>query len=399
MIGIKIMDTNFNKMHKILSGLKERTMSSLLNSSGDEIKEMSIFNEDGSFNQELLTKEGFVKNLIDSGNEKMKNIYESLYDAIANLNDDGKMSEDELKFIASFGKNSDKNTISKDDFYDLGLIGRNINKYTKENSYSEELHEFLDKPEANITPSQKVEQPEKITAVNNELKINGKIDEPVIQGNVGDCWLLSGINALNSTDKGKEIIRNSIIPNDDGTVTVNFAGVQKQITITPDEIKQYDTDTNFQDMYSNGDNDALVLEIGMRKLIKENPKLFLGLDTDISGGQTFNFWKALIPNYNIMHIADNYEKPEIAEDGGIIGKCGVSDMYAKKIKEIFENALENKNIAIEFSTDGHSMAITEVTENEVTYIDSMNYTKTTLSWDKFINSGVSELSYTDLSND
>lgn len=392
------MDTNFNKMHKILSGLNEHQMSSLLNSSGDEIKEVSIFNNDGSFKQELLTKEGFVNNLIDIENEKMKDIYESLYDAIANLDDDGKMSEDELKFIASFGKNSDKNTISQDDFYDLGIIGRDINKYTKENSYSEELHEFLNKPEVNIVSTNKVEQPPKITAVNDELKINGKIDEPVIQGNVGDCWLLSGINALNSTDKGKEIIRNSIIPNDDGTVTVNFAGVQKQITITPDEIKQHDTDTNFQDMYSNGDNDALVLEIGMRKLIKENPKLFLGLDKDISGGKTFNFWKALIPNYNIMHIEDNYEQPEITNDDGIVStSSGVSDIYAKKIKELFQNALDNKNIAIEFSTSGHSMAITEVKENEVTYIDSMNYKKTTLSWDKFINSGI-VLSYIDLSN-
>lgn len=38
------MDTNFEKMHKILSGLSLDTMSSLLNSSGDSIKEVSIFN-------------------------------------------------------------------------------------------------------------------------------------------------------------------------------------------------------------------------------------------------------------------------------------------------------------------------------------------------------------------
>lgn len=392
------MDTKFEKMHKIIGGLGFYQMSSLLNSNGDDIKEVFIFNEDGAFNKDLLTKEGFVNNLIGETNEKMQNIYENLYDAIANMDDNPEMSEDELKFIASFGKNSDKNTISKDDFYDLGIIGRDINKYVEENSYSEELYEFLDKPEVNIVSPNKVEQPPKITAVNNELKINGKIDEPVIQGNIGDCWLLSGINALNSTDKGKEIIRNSIIPNDNGTVTINFAGVEKQVTITPDEIKEHDTDTNFQDNYSNGDNDALVLEIGMHKLIKENPKLFLGLDKDISGGFTFNFWKALIPNYNITYIEDTYEEPEVTENGSIVGKSGASDMYAKKLKEVFQKALNNPNIAMEFAYCGHSMAIVEVTKNEVTYIDSMNYTKTTLPWDQFINSAIEGFTYTDLSN-
>lgn len=257
----------------------------------------------------------------------------------------------------------------------------------------------MSKPEINIVSPDKVDQPPKITAVNEELKINGEIDEPVIQGNVGDCWLLSGINALNSTDKGKEIIRNAIIPNDDGTVTINFAGVQKQITITPDEIKKYDTDTNFQDMYSNGDNDALVLEIGMRKLIKENPKLLIGLDKDINGGQTFNFRKALIPNYNIIKIRDVYGKP--AENDGkssiSSSSSGPSDMYKNKIKEVLQKAIDNKNIAIEFSNGQHSMAITKVTENKVTYIDSMNYHETTLYWDEFINSRI-KLTYTDLSD-
>ena len=219
------MDINFNKMHKILSGLNENQMSSLLNLSGDEIKEVSIFNNDGSLNEELLTKDGFVNNLIDIENEKMKDIYESLYDAIANLDDDGKMSEDELKFIASFGKNSDKNTISQDDFYDLGIIGRDADKYTKENSYSEELHEFLNKPEVNIFSTNKVEQPPKITAVNDELKINGKIDEPVIQYKTGDCWLVAGLYALNGTEIGNKIINNAVNVNGSSSASINFVTV------------------------------------------------------------------------------------------------------------------------------------------------------------------------------
>ena len=391
------MDANFGKMHKILSGLDFNQMSSLLNSSGDDIKETYLFNKHGSFNQELLTKEGFIKNLTGNANTKMNDIYGQLFDAIANIDDNPNMSEEELKFIASFGKESDKNTISKDDFYSLGIIGRDTEKYAETNSRSsmKKLEKFLSRPYINIVSPKKTKPPVKITAVNDELNINGKIDEPVIQGNIGDCWLLSGINALNASEKGREIIRNAIIPNKNGTVTINFAGVSKKITITAEEIKKHDTDTNFHDNYSNGDNDALVLEIGMKKLIKENPKLFLGQDKDIDGGQTFNFWKALIPNYNIAHIQD--ETPKAGKDAGISRTNRPSGMYAEKIRELFKNALNNKNIAAEFLIDGHSMAITEITENQVAYIDSMNYAKTSLSWEEFINKNPKAITYTDLS--
>ena len=37
--------------------------------------------------------------------------------------------------------------------------------------------------------------------------VNGEIDEKVGQGGTGDCWLLTGVLALNSTDIGKKIIK------------------------------------------------------------------------------------------------------------------------------------------------------------------------------------------------
>lgn len=71
-----------------------------------------------------MTKEEFTQNifadeyaridLMDNDKEKkeykdyLDSLHGELYDAIANMDDNPEMSEEELKFIASFGKNSDK---------------------------------------------------------------------------------------------------------------------------------------------------------------------------------------------------------------------------------------------------------------------------------------------------
>ena len=100
----------------------------------------------------------------------------------------------------------------------------------------------------------------------NPSKVNGEIDEYVGQGGTGDCWLLTGVLALNSTEVGKNIIKSSITANADGSVTVNFKGVGVSYTISLDEIKKHDTDDIKGDAYSNGDNDMLVLELAVEKL-------------------------------------------------------------------------------------------------------------------------------------
>lgn len=398
------MDSRFENIHKILGNLPPHVLSALVNVKGEEIQGTSIFNsEDGSFNEELLTKEGFLNNLFGKNNndkksEKLKCFFGDLYDAIANLDGDGKMSQDEIKFLASLADDTSKETIDKSDFMALGVINRDINKNVKPNNYKDTLTEETEK---HIDSPRHIPQPETVSAVNENLEINGKIDAPVIQGGVGDCWLLSGINALNSTEKGKQIIRNAIIPNDDGTVTINFAGVGKKITLTPEEIKEHDTDLNFLDNYSNGDNDALVLEMAMQKLIEENPSLFPGLAVGINGGNTYDFWKAIVPNHHITKFQEKSTDMGIIKDGISVSESngGASDVFSNNIRQVLTQALNNKNIAMEFVENGHSMAITDVQENQVTYLDSMDYTPRTMSWDSFINRGLKSFSCIDLSKE
>ena len=102
--------------------------------------------------------------------------------------------------------------------------------------------------------------------------VNGEIDENVSQGNTGDCWLLVGVLSLTSTEVGRNIIKESITCNADGSVTVTFKGLNVSYTITAAEIKKWDTDSKTNDAYSNGDNDMLVLELAVEKLKRDIEK-------------------------------------------------------------------------------------------------------------------------------
>ena len=60
-----------------------------------------------------------------------------------------------------------------------------------------------------------------IDAIDGESK-DGQIDN-TMQGLTGDCWVLSAINSLNSTQKGKELIKETLQYGEYGTF-VNFKG-------------------------------------------------------------------------------------------------------------------------------------------------------------------------------
>lgn len=108
-----------------------------------------------------------------------------------------------------------------------------------------------------------------IISENLEVKYNsdGVIDD-TRQRDIGDCWLLCGVNALRTTEEGREIIKNSIQYNNDGSVTVNLKGVNKSYTITAEEIaaKEY-SDTSKH--YSSGDDDMNILEMAIEKFRRE----------------------------------------------------------------------------------------------------------------------------------
>lgn len=93
--------------------------------------------------------------------------------------------------------------------------------------------------------------------------VNRKLDEQTKQGLMGDCWLLSSVIGLNSTSKGKSILKNAIQPNLDGSVTVTFKGVSESYTISKEDMTAKNLD------YSTGDNDMLAIEYATERLISD----------------------------------------------------------------------------------------------------------------------------------
>ena len=246
--------------------------------------------------------------------------------------------------------------------------------------------------------------------------INGEIDEKVSQGGTGDCWVLAGVLALNSTEAGKQIIKNSIQANPDGSVTVTFKGLGVSYTISADEIKKHDTDNIKGDAYSNGDNDMLVLELATKKLMEDiaSGKVELNVPADsvesiynedgsIEGGfaqnmiyyltgQTADFIYAYgkevqgLPQEEVLaFLAEAYKNGNTAMTFGIYG--------APHHATLIDGSTYSLDIQ-----GGHALAITDITETTVTIVNPHNSSlKYTMTWEEFAKLGIGMLTATDLS--
>ncbi len=97
----------------------------------------------------------------------------------------------------------------------------------------------------------------------NEEAPNGEIEFSIQSKKTGDCWLLAAVNSLSYSDKGSKIIRDSIKFNDDGTYSVYFKGVNAEVIISENKLREAEA----TGLYSEGDDDVLLMEIGMDTVI------------------------------------------------------------------------------------------------------------------------------------
>lgn len=112
------------------------------------------------------------------------------------------------------------------------------------------------------------------TPKQSKTNFNSNIEPTFQSKKQGDCWLLSDINALNTTAWGRQAIRDAIIPDKDGKggVTVKFKGSplkEKNIHISALQIESAKQSSN----YSKGDDDMiafeLATEITFRKMVSK----------------------------------------------------------------------------------------------------------------------------------
>lgn len=246
---------------------------------------------------------------------------------------------------------------------------------------------------------------ENIISQNLELKYNsdGVIDDTKQQDETGDCWLLSGVNALRTTEKGQKIIKDSIKQNDDGSVTVCLKGVNKSYTYTPEDIGTY-----IHTYSSTGDNDMDIIEMAIAEFRSE--KIELG---------TF---KINSRNFELtLSDSATLEKPL---DGGFIDEAiyyltGINAKYAvstadnevKKelLKEYIEADKSNIAATISFTendesidpdiTTGHAYSIVGADEENVYVVNPWDSGKTIAYPIDKISENISRISLTYLNED
>jgi len=87
------------------------------------------------------------------------------------------------------------------------------------------------------------------------------------QRGTGDCWLLSGINALSYTEAGREAIKNALEYHNGYTTVHTAAG---DYNVYDEELAQVRSYANILSrQYSTGDDDMLILELATEKLIDD----------------------------------------------------------------------------------------------------------------------------------
>ena len=83
----------------------------------------------------------------------------------------------------------------------------------------------------------------------------------------GDCWLLSAINSLKTTSKGREIISN-MIDVKEGYTTLHFGANDSKIDINVTDEEVASARENESSKYSQGDDDMIAIEIGVEKYLE-----------------------------------------------------------------------------------------------------------------------------------
>ena len=152
-----------------------------------------------------------------------------------------------------------------------------------------------------------------------EYKMDKKIDYTK-QGEVGDCWLLSGLSSLHNTTWGRKAIEDCIeIDSETGDVTITLKGAygkKKKFTVTNEELDSAIANQS----YSSGDKTVLAFEIAIAKYRKQYGE-------EIDGGYESEIYRLILGNSNTqlienkVSIMEILKKAEKDPDKYIISPC------------------------------------------------------------------------------
>lgn len=201
-----------------------------------------------------------------------------------------------------------------------------------------------------------------------ENKLNTKIDRNFFQGQVGDCWFLATISAIQRSSKGQAILDNTIKDNKDGTYTVKFKGADKSYTVSALEI------LSAVDL-AGGDMDVRILELAAKKHYNIS---------GINGGNPASAFDLLLgTNKKWQTIAQGFgSKPEPQEikkqlkNKNIIMTCSIkpySKLWGLIVKDVPKDAEYKDNIATR-----HAYAVYNIDDKNI-YLKNPSDTSKTVA--------------------
>lgn len=202
------------------------------------------------------------------------------------------------------------------------------------------------------------------------------------QGETGDCWLLSGVNALSYTEEGRKIIKDALEYHD-GYTTVHLKGA-KDYEITNEEVEQARLKK-----YSTGDDDMLILELAIQKAFEDidNKNLILGSvntnssiadrDGTIANGSHSENLLYLITgkesDYNfetIVNFDGNWDKTlsETFDDFMLNGKENLPTVLSALNETVIQD-VDGNDVQIYAP---HAYALKEATDDTITFTNPHN---------------------------
>lgn len=259
--------------------------------------------------------------------------------------------------VSIFGNYDNQNEIAKFNLQD-SLIGKIFNG----------ISDFVDKLSNTFNEiSNKIEEAKK-----DYETMDGKIDDTYQRG-TGDCWLLSGVNAIRYTETGTKILNETFDYQGNFDTAVHLKGA-KDYTITKSELdKAREMQKQGSWDYSVGDNDMLILELVTEKVFN-----------DIKEGNAIpaKFVSSGIESYFSNLKNKSNADTELIESGPeqiimslITGKDAQSIGYScfgdnEEEREDIEKALDEfdgKNIALGASVSGdEAKTVKDIYGNKVT---------------------------------